>query len=100
MADQTPSSDALSPRTLYDKRSTNRLKRVEGQVRGVLAMMDDGRPCADIVVQLSAIRSAIDRLTVQVVASQMEQCLHMDIAASKDISETLEEALRLFMKTR
>lgn len=90
----------ITPAEPYDQRSRNRLRRVEGQVRGVLAMMEDGRPCADIVVQLSAIRAAIDRLTIQVVGTQMERCLHSDIALSKDINETLDEALKLFLKTR
>lgn len=94
------SSDTVQTDDAYDKNSKNRLRRIEGQIRGILAMMDDGRPCTDVVVQLSAIRSAIDRLMVQVVGNQMERCLYADIASCKDIDETLETTLKLLLQAR
>ncbi|MCL6594136.1 MAG: metal-sensing transcriptional repressor, partial [Alicyclobacillus sp.] len=44
----------------YSSAMRNRLRRVEGQVRGVLAMMENGRDCQEVVTQLAAIRSAVD----------------------------------------
>ena len=45
----------------YDKSVINRLKRIEGQIKGVLGMMEQGKDCRDVVIQLSAARNAIDR---------------------------------------
>ncbi|WP_036704988.1 MULTISPECIES: metal-sensing transcriptional repressor, partial [Paenibacillus] len=45
----------------YDKGIKNRLKRIEGQVRGVLSMLEEGQDCREIVIQLTAIRTAVDR---------------------------------------
>jgi len=45
----------------YDDNVILRLKRIEGQVRGVLKMMEEGKDCKDVVEQLSAVRSAADK---------------------------------------
>lgn len=44
----------------YNQHVKNRLRRIEGQVKGVLNMMEQGKDCREIVTQLSAARSAID----------------------------------------
>jgi len=46
-----------------------RLRRIEGQVRGVLRMMDEGKNCKDVVMQMTAIRSAIDRAIAVIVCN-------------------------------
>lgn len=51
------------------------LRRIEGQARGVQRMIEEGRPCADIVRQVSAIRGAVDRFNHRLVASNLESCL-------------------------
>ena len=54
----------------YDKKVINRLKRIEGQIKGVLGMMEQGKDCRDIVTQLSAARNAIDRTMGVIVSSE------------------------------
>jgi len=56
----------------------NRLKRAQGQLAGVLRMIDEGRDCEDIVTQLAAVSRALDRAGFAVVASGMRQCLVED----------------------
>lgn len=51
----------------YTDKAFNRLHRVEGQVCGVLDMMDKNRDCKDVVTQLSAIRSAVDKVMASIV---------------------------------
>lgn len=46
----------------YDKKAKDRLKRLEGQMRGILKMMEAGQDCRDVVTQLAASRSAINSL--------------------------------------
>ena len=60
------------------KKITNRLRRAQGQLGAVLSMIDDGRDCRDIVTQLSAASSAIDRAGFAIIASALKECLRDD----------------------
>jgi len=51
----------------------NRLKRIEGQIRGVQEMISILRPIDDVVIQLSAIRSAVDSLLIGIVEDEIDQ---------------------------
>lgn len=53
----------------------NRLKRASGQLAGVLRMLEEGRECEDVVTQLAAVSSALDRAGFAIVASGLQQCL-------------------------
>ncbi|QNE73902.1 metal-sensing transcriptional repressor [Streptomyces finlayi] len=53
----------------------NRLRRAQGQLAGVIAMIEAGRDCKDVVTQLAAVSSALDRAGFKIVASGMRQCL-------------------------
>jgi len=53
----------------------NRLRRAQGQLAGVIAMIESGRDCTDIVTQLAAASKALDRAGFKIVASGMRQCL-------------------------
>jgi len=53
----------------------NRLKRAQGQLAGVLRMLQEGRDCEDIVMQLSAVSRALDRAGFAIIATGMRQCL-------------------------
>lgn len=54
---------------------SNRLKRAQGQLAAVVRMLDEGRDCEDIVMQLSAVSRALDRAGFAIIASGMRQCL-------------------------
>jgi len=53
----------------------NRLRRAQGQLSGVIAMIEAGRDCKDVVTQLAAVSRALDRAGFKIVASGMRQCL-------------------------
>lgn len=52
-----------------------RLRRAQGQIGGILKMIEDGRECQDIVTQLAAVSKALDRAGFAIVASGLQQCL-------------------------
>ena len=58
----------------------NRLRRAEGQIAGVIRMLQDGRDCADVVTQLAAVSRALDKAGFALIAAGLEQC----IAAGED----------------
>jgi DNA-binding FrmR family transcriptional regulator len=53
----------------------NRLRRAHGQLAGVIAMIESGRDCADVVTQLAAVSRALDRAGFKIVANGMRQCI-------------------------
>lgn len=52
-----------------------RLRRAEGQIRGVIAMLEAGRDCADVVTQLAAASRALDRAGFKIIAAGLRQCV-------------------------
>ncbi|MDQ1914503.1 metal-sensitive transcriptional regulator [Paenibacillus sp. GD4] len=85
---------------IYDDDVKRRLKRMEGQARGVLNMMEEGKNCKDVVSQLSAIRSAADKAIAYIVAVNLEQCILEQKEAGKDTSQVVKEAMELLVKSR
>lgn len=54
---------------------TKRLRRIEGQIGGVIRMLEDGRDCSDIVTQLAAASRALDRAGFTLMSAGMRQCM-------------------------
>ena len=84
----------------YDDDVKRRLKRLEGQARGVLNMMEEGKHCKDVVAQLSAIRSAADKAIAYIVAVNLEQCLVEQMEQGKETGQVVKEAVDLLIKSR
>ena len=73
----------------------NRLRRAQGQLAGVIAMIEAGRDCKDVVTQLAAVSKALDRAGFKIVASGMRQCM---TAAGPDAAPMSEAELeKLFL---
>jgi DNA-binding FrmR family transcriptional regulator len=53
----------------------NRIKRARGQLDGVLRMLEQGRDCEDVVIQLAAVSRALDRAGFAIIATGLQQCL-------------------------
>ncbi|WP_075030472.1 metal-sensitive transcriptional regulator [Streptomyces mirabilis] len=66
----------------------NRLRRTQGQLAGVIAMIEAGRDCKDVVTQLAAVSRALDRAGFKIVASGMRPCM----AAADDETPPMSEA--------
>lgn len=84
----------------YDKQTLNRMKRIEGQVKGIIKMMEEEKDCKDIVVQMSAVRSAIDRAIGVVVSTNLEQCVRRQIEEGEETDTLIQEAVNMLVKSR
>ncbi|MCY9667547.1 metal-sensitive transcriptional regulator [Paenibacillus alginolyticus] len=84
----------------YDDNTVRRLKRMEGQVRGILKMMEEGKNCKDVVAQLSAVRSAADKAMAYIVAVNLEQCILEEKEKGNDTGKLVQEAVELLVKSR
>jgi DNA-binding FrmR family transcriptional regulator len=74
----------------------NRLRRAQGQLSGVIAMIEAGRDCKDVVTQLAAVSRALDRAGFKIIATGMRECI---IEAGGELGSTLteEELEKLFL---
>ncbi|KRE63710.1 metal-sensitive transcriptional regulator [Nostocoides sp. Soil756] len=71
-----------------------RLRRAQGQIGGILKMIEDGRECQDVVTQLAAVSKAVDRAGFAVIALGLRQCLSDPEAAG---SMDVEQMEKLFL---
>ena len=87
---QSPQSGSIAMSVLTNEASRtdilNRLKRAEGQLRGVQRMIDEGEPCLKVAQQLSAVRKALDSTFVRMTVCYLEQ----ELDARLDKSQATE----------
>ena len=74
----------------------NRLKRIEGQVRGVQNMLENDAYCPDIMVQVSAINAALNSFNKVLMANHIKSCVAGDIRNGRD--ESMEELIAVLQK--
>lgn len=89
-------SNSVIRTTLEKKSYTNRLNRIEGQVRGINKMIEDNRNCADILVQISAVNSALKSLGQELLENHMKTCMVNDIKNER--FESINEVMDLCRK--
>ncbi|MCL6589414.1 MAG: metal-sensitive transcriptional regulator [Firmicutes bacterium] len=75
-----------------------RLKRAEGQLRGIQKMIEEGRACQDLVVQLVAVKAAISQIAMAALSNQLVHCLSREIAAGKPTDKISEQFIEIFKK--
>ena len=83
---------------LEEKKILNRLKRTEGQTRGIQKMIDEEKECIDIITQLSAVRSSIDRVMGMIVAENLKNCFEHPDKNPEDQAQKLEQAINMIIK--
>jgi len=74
-----------------------RLARIEGQVRAVRNMLEEGRECRDIITQVSAASTALDQVGFRLLSAGLQQCMNDPKQAKRDGFD-LEEVEKLFLK--
>lgn len=84
----------------YNSKITNRMKRIEGQLRGILRMMEDGKDCKEVITQLSAVRSGVDRTIGVIVSENLVECVQNAEQDSSKMNESIQEAVNLLVKSR
>ncbi len=79
-----------------------RLRRIEGQVRGLERMIEEESPCEDILTQVMAARSALDQAALQVISDYLDHCV-LDALGGEDgsrIRNRLQRVLELMLRIR
>lgn len=85
-----------------ERRIKNRLSRLEGQVRGIKRMLEEHESCDDILVQVAALKQAVNGVAVELLQAHMESCVLPQIEAGafegKEALESLKGALSKVLK--
>ena len=89
-ADYTPESSVEVQALL------GRLKRIEGQIRGLQRMLTEDRSCSEIILQLMAVRKALDAVGTTLLHEHIDHCLQSQGASSAEEFEELRAALKLW----
>ena len=75
----------------------SRLKRVEGQIRGIQRMLEEDRVCEDIVTQVMAARTALDQVSVHLLDHHIQRCMCSDESPDAAM-KNMQQALKLWMR--
>ena len=83
-----------------EKKAISRLNRIAGQINGVKRMIESKRDCADIIIQIAAIRAAVGQLGAMMVQDHMEECVLNAIKKgnSKELIVSLNKVMKQMLK--
>lgn len=83
------------------KSQLSRVNRIEGQVRGISKMIDEGQYCVDILTQIKAVRSALKSLELQILEGHANHCLlnAMKSGSDKHAKQKITEIMELIKKS-
>lgn len=84
-----PSRTLTDAETLRAVRT--RLRRAQGQIGGVLAMLEEGRSCQDVVTQLAAVNKAVDKAAFMLIATALRECLQEDDVDAEVVADQLQK---------
>lgn len=84
----------------YDKKLINRINRVQGQLNGVVKMMEDEKHCKDIITQLSASKGSLQRLMSIIVCENLVECVREADQSNEDATQQINEAIDLLVKSK
>ena len=79
------------------KSALNRLRRAQGQISGIIKMIEEGRDCEEVVTQLAAVSKALDRAGFSIIATGLEQCVADDSPQSQDRDRIRARLEKLFL---
>lgn len=78
------------------RRILNRLRRLEGQIRGLQTMVESGKDCEAVLTQIMAAKSALNQVGLHIIGHSMKTCLVDDGITDRD--ELVDEAIKVFLK--
>lgn len=95
MSSPVPTAASPAEPTDSQRRILNRLRRAQGQLTSVIAAVESGAECRDVVIQLAAVSKALDRAGFTIVSSAMKECISSPGERTDAI--TVDELEKLFL---
>jgi DNA-binding FrmR family transcriptional regulator len=75
----------------------SRLKKIEGQMRGLQRMIEEQKDCVDVVNQLAAARQALDKVGFLILSHRLQECVEKRMEKGADADAAMSEAMKLFL---
>ena len=97
-ADESSDRKALAVDPAIKERNTKRLRRIEGQVRGLQKMVDEDRYCADILVPISSVQEALRSVSRELLRNHLKHCASAAIRGTGEEAEQMYDELVDLMK--
>jgi len=69
------------------------LRRIEGQIKGIQTMVEDGKYCVDILNQIKAAKSALAAVENKILNSHIEECIANSLSSNKELNSKIEELM-------
>ncbi|MED5368071.1 MAG: metal-sensitive transcriptional regulator [Pseudomonadota bacterium] len=76
----------------------NRLKRAEGQIRGIVRLIDEGKYCIDILNQLKAVQKALASVEANILETHIENCVAQTISSPDDARQKIAELTKIIKR--
>ncbi len=97
-------ADQIAPQSHEDSKKHNpshlenipRLNRIAGQIDGVRKMIEEGRYCPDIIIQLRAIRSAVRAVESKILQKHLQHCVAQSFGSAQERDQKIDELKKLF----
>ena len=96
-----PDKKPLIPRSEYEKQQIkNRLRRIEGQIRGLEKMVEDDRYCVDVLIQISAVQAALKKVGYTLLERHVKTCVTHSIKeeSSEEMTDELMKVIQQYSK--
>ncbi|EOB8149111.1 persulfide-sensing transcriptional repressor CstR [Staphylococcus aureus] len=84
----------------YDKKMINRINRIQGQLNGIIKMMEEGKDCKDVITQISASKSSLQRLMGIIISENLIECVKVAGDDEESSQELINEAVNLLVKSK
>ncbi|WP_353458486.1 persulfide-sensing transcriptional repressor CstR [Staphylococcus coagulans] len=84
----------------YNKKMINRINRIQGQLNGVVKMMEENKDCKDVITQLSASKSSIQRLMGIIISENLIECVRLAEENDESSKDLINEAVNLLVKSK
>ncbi len=81
-----------------DKAIQNRLRRIEGQVRGLQRMVDEDAYCVDVLTQVAAVQTALEQVAVRVLDGHVRGCVAEAVSEGADADAKLDELMQAIQR--
>ena len=80
------------------KKQIASINRIEGQVRGIAKMIEEGKYCVDILNQIKAVRNSIATVEGKILKTHLQQCVKETLHKNKDFDEKVDEIMRVLKR--
>lgn len=91
--------EELQRKEIDTKKSTiTRLKKIEGQIKGIQKMVDEDKYCGDILIQVAAAKSALNKVGGLILQNYMKNCIEKDIVNGDNSEEAIQNLINIMVK--